>query len=37
VPNRYGFQLDPAKAIKSITLPNNPNVKMLELTLANCR
>lgn len=32
---RYGFKLDPAKTVKSITLPNNENVKLLSLTLAN--
>ena len=32
---RYGFKLDPAKNVKSITLPDNENVKLLSITLAN--
>ncbi|MBV9868791.1 MAG: hypothetical protein JO316_25820 [Abitibacteriaceae bacterium] len=30
----YGFNLNPAKTVKSLTLPNNPNVKILAITLA---
>ncbi|MBC8138424.1 MAG: hypothetical protein H8F28_21300 [Fibrella sp.] len=32
---RYGFKLDPTKTVKSITLPDNQNVKLLGITLAN--
>ena len=31
----YGFHLDPAKTVKSVTLPNNPFVKVLAVSLAN--
>ena len=31
----YGFQLDHTKTVKSLTLPNNPNVKILAISLAN--
>jgi hypothetical protein len=31
----YGFTLNGAKIVKSITLPDNPNVKLLAITLAN--
>ena len=31
----YGFRLDSAKAVKSITLPDNANVKLLAVTLAH--
>jgi hypothetical protein len=31
----YGFSLDAAKAVKSITLPDNANVRLLAITLAN--
>lgn len=31
----YGFDLNPAKTVKSLTLPNNPYVKILAVTLAN--
>lgn len=31
----YGFNLDPAKTVQSLTLPNNPYVKILAATLAN--
>ncbi len=30
----YGFSLDSKKAVKSLTLPNNPNVKLLAVTAA---
>lgn len=32
---RYGFKLDAARTVKSITLPNNENIKLLGITLAN--
>ncbi|MBC8103408.1 MAG: hypothetical protein H7Z41_12585 [Cytophagales bacterium] len=31
----YGFPLNPAKTVKSLTLPGNANVKVLAVTLAN--
>jgi hypothetical protein len=31
----YGFKLDPAKTVQSLTLPSNPNVKVMAVTLAN--
>lgn len=31
----YGFRLDSAKTVQSVTLPTNENVKILALTLAN--
>ncbi len=31
----YGFQLDHTKTVKSLTLPNNPNVKILAISVAN--
>ena len=31
----YGFALDPAKTVQSVTLPKNPFVKILALSLAN--
>jgi len=31
----YGFALSPAKTVKSVTLPNNPLVKLFAMTLAN--
>lgn len=31
----YGFQLDHNKTVKSLTLPNNPYVKILAISLAN--
>ncbi|MDF2439843.1 MAG: hypothetical protein JWN98_827 [Abditibacteriota bacterium] len=31
----YGFNLNPAKTVQSLTLPQNPNVKLLAITLAN--
>jgi hypothetical protein len=31
----YGFLLDPAKTVKSLTLPNSPYVKLLAASLAN--
>ncbi len=31
----YGFALNPAKTVRSLQLPNNPNVKILALTLAD--
>lgn len=31
----YGFALNPAKTVKSVTLPSNQNLKLLALTLAN--
>lgn len=31
----YGFQLDHSKTVKSLTLPNNPYVKILAISLAN--
>ena len=31
----YGFALNPAKTVKSVTLPNNKLVKVLAMTLAN--
>ncbi len=31
----YGFSLDPAKTVRSVTLPNNPFVKVLAVSLAN--
>jgi hypothetical protein len=31
----YGFSLDGAKEVASLTLPNNPNVKILAATVAN--
>ena len=31
----YGFPLNPAKTVQSITLPSNENVKLLAVTLAN--
>ena len=31
----YGFALDPTKAVQSLTLPNNPNVKIAGVSLAN--
>lgn len=30
----YGFNLDSKKTVKSLTLPNNPNLKLLAVTLA---
>lgn len=30
----YGFALDSQKAVKSLTLPDNPNVKLMAITLA---
>ena len=30
----YGFTLDPSKTVKSLTLPNNPNVKIAGVSLA---
>ena len=30
----YGFALSSAKTVQSVTLPNNPNVKLLAITLA---
>ena len=31
----YGFRLNGGKTVKSLTLPNNPNVRILAVTLAN--
>lgn len=31
----YGFGLDSAKTVRSLSLPNNPNVKILAVSLAN--
>lgn len=31
----YGFALDKTKEVASLTLPNNPNVKIMAITLAN--
>ncbi len=31
----YGFKLDPAKTVQSVTLPDNPYVKLFALSLAN--
>ncbi len=31
----YGFALDSTKEVKSLTLPNNPNVKIMAVTVAN--
>ena len=31
----YGFPLSSAKAVKSLTLPDNANVKLLAVTVAN--
>jgi hypothetical protein len=31
----YGFALDAGKTVRSLTLPRNPNVKILAVTLAN--
>jgi hypothetical protein len=31
----YGFPLDHTKTVKSLTLPNNPNVKILAISVAN--
>ncbi|MCW3099553.1 MAG: hypothetical protein JWL77_5171 [Chthonomonadaceae bacterium] len=31
----YGFQLDHTKTVKSLTLPNNPNIKILATSVAN--
>jgi hypothetical protein len=31
----YGFALNPAKTVQSLTLPDNANVRLLAATLAN--
>lgn len=32
---RYGFNLDATKTVQSLTLPNNPNVRIAAISLAN--
>jgi len=31
----YGFRLNPSKTVKSLTCPDNPNIKIAAITLAN--